>query len=276
MKTFSIFLAFSVLVFSSCGGGGGGAGMHSLSDLVPIATETCYITPPAPNAELVSLLLAPANGRQASVLSWNMKWISPEGSLKTMPLDFSGAGQIIPLEFAKNRPTPVLFYLVINGREEILPAGAIYPVNKSGNTLVPSWLNGTSAEVLLQILTKAAQPQADAQHLCNYFNWQKLQEEFAKRVDEPWLIETEAIAAKICTGSFSVSVLKEEKTYEDVFQPGTVEWVCAPYGDAKPVYAGELSYFPLSKKIYLSSRGFVIIEKKAASKNALVITELAE
>ena len=174
MKTYNYFrlifrvvwAVFATLILASCGGGGGGGGgFQALNELTPLQTETCYITPPAPNAELVSLLLAPANGRQASALSWNMKWISPEGSLKTMPLDFSDAGQIIPLEFAKNRPTPVLFYLVINGREEILPAGAIYPVNKSGNTLVPSWLNGTGAEVLMQILTKADQPQKDAQHL---------------------------------------------------------------------------------------------------------------
>ena len=287
MKTYNYFrlifrafwAVFATLILASCGGGGGGSGsVSSLGGLLPIETETCYVTTPEPNAELAALLLAPTDSGKTRSLSWNVKYLAPDGSIKTSRMEFGGTfqQQTVALEFAKNRPTPVLFYLVINGIEEILPAGAIYPVNKSGNTLTASWLNGTSAEVLMQILTKADQPQKNAQHLCNYFNWQKLQEEFAKRVNEPWLVDTEAIAAKICTGSFSVSVLKEEKTYEDVFQSDTLEWVCAAYGDAKPVFAGELSHFPLSKKVYLSSRGFVIIEKKSTSKNALVITELAE
>ena len=273
MKILTIFLGLSVLVFLSCGGAGGGGGIQSLNEMTPLQTETCCITTPAPNAELVSLLRARQGG---AALDWHIKWLTPEGKLETKQIDFAEAGQTVSIEFAKNRATPVLVYLAVNGKEHILPAGAVYPTNKSGNTLAATWINGTSAEVLMQILTKTEQPQADAQHLCNYFNWQKFQEEFAKRVDEPWLVDKEAIAAKICTGSFSVSVLKEEKTYADVFQSDTVEWVCAPYGEAKPVYSGENSNFALSKKIYLSSRGTVFIEKKASSKNALVITELAE
>lgn len=287
MKTYNYFrlifrvvwAVFATLILAGCGGGGGGSGnVSSLGGLLPIETETCYVTTPEPNAELAAQLLAPTDSGKTRSLSWNVKYLAPEGSVKTLRLGFGGVTQseTVALEFAKNRPTPVLVYLAVDGYEDILPAGAIYPVNKSGSTLTASWLNGTSAQVLFDILTKADQPQKDAQHLCNYFNWQKLQEEFAKRVDEPWLVDREAIATKICTGAFSVSVLKEEKTYEDVFQSDTLEWVCPAYGDAKPVFTGELSHFPLSKKIYLSSRGFVIIEKKSTSKNGLVITELAE
>ena len=274
MKTFSIFLALSVLVFFSCGGGGGGASMHSLSDLIPIETETCCITTPEPNAELISLLVSPYGARQASVLSWNIKYLSPEGTVKTIPADFTGTAQTISLDFAKNRVTPVLVYLTINGAENILPAGAIYPLNKSGSMLSVSWLNGTSAQVLFDILTKADQPQADAQHLCNYFNWQKFQEEFAKRVDEPHLVKKDAIEEKICTGSFSVSVIKEIKAFDATFQHNNLEWLCAPCGDAKPVYTGESARFPSEKTVYLSSHGTVLVEKESA-KNALVITELA-
>ena len=274
MKTFSIFLALSVLVFFSCGGSGGGASMHSLSDLVPIETETCCITTPEPNAELVSLLVNPSGARQAFVLVWNIKYLSPEGTVKTIPADFTGTAQTLSLDFAKNRVTPVLVYLTINGAETILPAGAIYPLNKTGSMLSVSWLNGTSAQVLFDILTKADQPQKDAQHLCNYFNWQKFQEEFAKRIDEPHLVKKDAIEEKICTGNFSVSVIKEIKAFDATFQHDNLEWLCAPCGDAKPVYAGESACFPSEKTVYLSSHGTVLVEKESA-KNALVITELA-
>lgn len=285
MKTFNYFkliirafwAAFATLILASCGGGGGGSGgISSLGGLLPIETETCYVTTPEPNAELAALLLAPTDSGTPRSLSWNVKYLSPDGNVKTMRLGFGGALQpeTVALEFAKNRPTPVLVYLAVDGYEDILPAGAIYPVNKNGSTIDASWLNGTSAQVLFDILTKADQPQKDAQHLCNYFNWQKLQEEFAKRVDEPHLVDSEDIAAKICTGKFSVTVLKEAKAYEAAFQHGSLQWVCAPYGDAKPVRAGETARFPAEPTVYLSSNGAVLIQKESA-KNALVITELA-
>ena len=275
MKTFAIFLALSVLVFFSCGGGGGGASMHSLSDLIPIETETCSITTPEPNAELISLLVNPSGARLASVLAWNIKYLSPEGAVKTKTVTFSSTAETISLDFAKNRVTPVLVYLTINGAENILPAGAIYPLNKTGSMLSVSWLNGTSAQVLFDILTKADQPQADTQHLCNYFNWQKFQEEFAKRIDEPHLVKKDTIEEKICTGSFSVSVIKEIKAFDATFQHDNLEWLCSPCGDAKPVYTGGLARFPSEKTVYLSSHGTVLVQKESA-KNALVITELAE
>lgn len=285
MKTFNYFkliirafwAAFATLILASCGGGGGGSGgISSLGGLLPIETETCYVTTPEPNAELAALLLAPTDSGKTRSLSWNVKYLSPDGNVKTMRLGFGGALQpeTVALEFAKNRPTPVLVYLAVDGHEDILPAGAIYPVNKNGSALSASWLNGASAQVLFDILTKADQPQKDAQHLCNYFNWQKLQEEFVKRVDEPHLVDSEDIAAKICTGKFSVTVLKEAKAYEAAFQHGSLQWVCAPCGDAKPVRAGETARFPSEPTVYLSSNGAVLIQKESA-KNALVITELA-
>ena len=282
MKTFNYFrlifrvvwAVFATLILANCGGGGGGGGsFQALNELVPLQTEICSITVPAPNQELAALLCT-SSSRGAN-LAWHIKWLSPEGKPKTAALDFEGTNHIVSIEFAKNRPTPVLVYLTVNGKEHILPAGAIYPVNKSGSTLSASWLNGTSAQVLFDILTKADQPQKDAQHLCNYFNWQKFQEEFTSRVDEPWLVDIDAIEEKICTGKFSVSVLKEGKTFETAFQYTEPKWICPPYGDARPVRTGESARFPAETSVYLSSSGTVLVQKETA-KNALVITELAE
>jgi len=274
MKAFSIFSVLSLLFFFSCGGGGGGGGnIHSLNELLPVQKETCYVTTPLPNRELISLL-ATSTGMGYGSLSWNIKWLSPEGKIESKRLDFTDSIQTIPIEFVRNRATPVLAFLEVNGRQDILPAGSIYPVNISGNSISLSWLNGISAQVLMDLLTKTNQPAEEAQRFCNYFNWKKFQTEFAKRVDEPWLIDKEKITEKLCTGSFSVSVFKEAKTYECVIQHDSLGWICPPYGDGQPVRTGDTAFFPLGKTLYLSGQGPVFIEKESA-RNALVITELA-
>ena len=112
MKILTIFLALSVLVFLSCGGAGGG-GIQSLNEMTPLQTETCCITTPVPNAELVSLLRAQQGG---AALAWHIKWLTPEGKLETKRIDFAEAGQTVSIEFAKNRATPVLVYLTVNGK----------------------------------------------------------------------------------------------------------------------------------------------------------------
>lgn len=280
MKTFNYFrlikraflAVFATLILTSCGGGGGG-NIHSLNELLPIQKETCCVITPAANGELISLLRTYTEKKGGS-LSWNIKWLSPEGKIESKRLDYTDSIQTIPIEFARNRTTPVLAFLEVNERQDILPAGSIYPVNISGNSISLSWLNGISAQVLMDLLTKTNQPAEDAQHFCNYFNWQKFQEDFAKRVDEPWLVDKEKITEKLCTGSFSVSVLKEAKTYKCAIQHDSLEWICPPYGDGKPLHPGEEAFFPLGETLYLSGQGPVLVEKESA-KNALVITELA-
>lgn len=283
MKTNSIFRLSQGLFlllcictnFLSCGGSGGSGNFQSVNALLPVTTEKCSIVLPAPNAELLNLLEKPDENGSIARLHWRIQYVSPDGHVVSKQENFIKTGQTVQIEFAQSRPTPVLAFLVINDAETLMPAGAIYPVNKTDNIIDVSWLNGISAQILTDLLTKTDQSIEDSQHLCDYFNWQKFQQEFAKRIQKPWLVNQQKILEKICTGSFSVSTIKEEKSYEDVLPENSLEWLCAPYGDTEAIYAGETAYFALSSKVYLSSRGTVLVEKKSSSKNTIIITELA-
>ena len=64
------------------------------------------------------------------------------------------------------------------------------------NILEASWINGVSAQVLMDILTKTEQSIEEAQHFCNYFNWQKLQEEIAKRTNTS-IVDRKKLSTKL-------------------------------------------------------------------------------
>ena len=118
-KIFIVIYVASIFCYNC---NGSSSSNHSLNKLIPVSTENCTVMIPFPNSEFLELLQTSYKYSNRLRINWHIQWISPEGKIQNRQLEFINGNQSTIIEFAKNGPSPVLAFLVINETEKILPA----------------------------------------------------------------------------------------------------------------------------------------------------------
>jgi hypothetical protein len=138
---------------------------------------------------------------------WQVEWVNPEGQRETMNIRGNTHADIaIPLTFASAVSAMSFWPDKGIGPGIFRPAGAIFPFDTSGNSLVLSWKGGVDANLFWEL----AQAYSDkaATRLPQNFDWPRFRLLFADptlnadiRAD-PWLADWQGIAVKMVQSGF--------------------------------------------------------------------------
>jgi hypothetical protein len=138
---------------------------------------------------------------------WHIEWVNTEGQRKTMDIRENTRVDIaIPLTFA-NAVTAMPFWPDKGLVPGIFrPAGAIFPFDASGKSLVLSWKGGVDANLFWELAR--ASPDKVATRLPQNFDWPRFRLLFDDptlnediRAD-PWLADWRGIAEKMIQSGF--------------------------------------------------------------------------
>jgi hypothetical protein len=138
---------------------------------------------------------------------WQIEWVNPEGRRKTMSVRENARVNIaIPLNFASAVSALPFWPDKGIGPGIFRPAGAIFPFDASGDSLVLSWKGGVDANLFWE-LVQAYSDKAPIR-LPQNFDWPRFRLLFddstlneAIRAD-PWLADWQGIAGKIVQSGF--------------------------------------------------------------------------
>jgi hypothetical protein len=92
-------------------------------------------------------------------------------------------------------------------KASLKPAGALYPLHASGGSLELDFRRGWAASV-------AARFCARDPGLAKAFNYARLGEKAAERLEDPWLCPPEALADAAASGRFTLTRLKSRERFE--------------------------------------------------------------
>ena len=185
---------------------------------------------------------------------WQMEWINDQGLKETKVFSGGGAISLHPTLVSAVSALPFWPEKGI-GPGIFKPAGAIFPYDVSGNTIVLSWQCGVDAALYRYLamtgggLAESGE-RAAVSRLPQYFNWPRFRLLFADpslnaelRAD-PWLADWESIAAKIAKSGFDKRRLVPEARSSMAIPVGPGPWAgTSPF--AAPLLFDGVPAFPV-------------------------------
>jgi hypothetical protein len=192
--------------------------------------------------------------------NWRIEWVNEEGRKETMTVQGNGGWSISPPQTWASAVSAFPFWPQKGiGPGIFKPAGAIFPYDASGGSLVLSWQGGVDA-VLYWELAKScgrtgqealeeSSERAAVARLPMNFNWPRFRRLFddpslnADVRADPWLADWAGIAAKIVQSGFDKRRLVPEARRALTVPVGPGPWVGAsPFAaplifDATPVFS---------------------------------------
>jgi hypothetical protein len=195
--------------------------------------------------------LPPAWGALLGSPYWRVEWLNSEGRKKTAIVRGNGGVEVSlpstwvsPVSAAPFWPDKGL------GPGIFKPAGAIFPFDVSGKSLVLSWQGGVDANLYWELIDAYGEAGKESVRLPWNFNWPRFRQLFSDptlnadvRAD-PWLADWSGIAAKMVQSGFDKRRLVPEarRGLEIPVNPGP--WIGAsPF--AAPLFFEAVPVFPV-------------------------------
>jgi hypothetical protein len=194
---------------------------------------------------------------------WQIEWVNPGGQRKTMDIPEKARADIaIPLNLASAVSAAPFWPDKGIGPGIFRPAGAIFPFDASGNSLVLSWKGGVDANLFWE-LAQASSENAPLR-LPQNFDWPRFRQLFDDptlnegiRAD-PWLADWQGIAEKIVLSGFDKRRLVPESRNSLKVPVSGGPWVgTSPF--APPLFFDADPVFPVrpSSDTWVSAQGIL-------------------
>lgn len=202
---------------------------------------------------------------------WKLEWLNTEGRLQSMTIRPNSIAEIsLPVTWAS--PVSALPYWPNRGLQQGIfkPAGAIFPFDVSGKSIILSWQGGVDANLYWEFIKAAAQagqetviPDEGAEVTVTFsdtfsralvsrlpmnFDWPRFRLLFddptvnAEVRADPWLADWQSIALKIVQSGFDKRRLVPE-TRSSLSIPATGAISCGPWIGSSP-FAAPLLFEP--------------------------------
>jgi len=195
----------------------------------------------------------PPAGWTLGVACWRLEWYDPAGKLQSAEVAGNGAD----IEILTEWPNGILAwpYWPEKGLAAgmFYPAGAVYPLDARGSSLVLSWAGGIDACLYREM--DRLRPLNTANRVPEYFNWKRfralLREEAPTDLRaDPWLADWKDIAERTVRSGFRQSLLKAEKrSGTGIVLPHDGPWLGAsPFAPPQSWQEGEKIILPLGSR----------------------------
>jgi hypothetical protein len=262
---FVVVLLFCAALFpAACESGGGGEGIFPA---LPSRSGYTLRFPAIPPA-WASLLGDP---------SWRVEWLNPAGEQETTTVR-DGKKPEISLPETWTNPVSAWPYWPDKGIGPgvFKPAGALFPFDVSGNSIVLSWRCGVDAVLYWELAGAAgeadiAASRAAVPRLPQNFNWPRFRDLFTEEgginadvLGDPWLADWASIAAKIVQSGFDKRRLTPEARKELSVPVGPGPWIgVSPFSE--PLLFEGQPVFPVRERpdTWVSAGGLLRCTQKA-------------
>jgi hypothetical protein len=179
---------------------------------------------------------------------WRIEWVNGEGRKETMIVQGNGGWNISPPQTWVSAVSAFPFWPEKGiGPGIFKPAGAIFPYDASGGSLILSWQGGVDAVLYWELLR--AWGGEENTRLPMNFNWPRFRRLFddpslnAEVRADPWLADWAGISAKIVQSGFDKRRLVPEARSALEVQAGPGPWIgTSPFAgplvfEASPVFS---------------------------------------
>ena len=230
--------------------------------LISIGLSACGPSP-LPDYYLVQLPRSPASRTELlGEPQWRLEWYDSGGELQQKEI----IGISAKIEILIEWPSAVLAWP--SWPEKGLPAGyfypagAIFPLDVNGETIILNWKAGAEAYFYREL--DNIRIQNTANRIPEYFDWKRfrslLREETPEELRmDPWLADWKDIAERTVRSGFRRSYVRaENRTNTEITVPHAGPWFGAsPFSSIKLWEEGENIIFPLSARpeIFVCSGG---------------------
>jgi hypothetical protein len=187
-------------------------------------------------------------------IRWRLEWINPRGGKEVRELAEGGRMEISVMP---EWPSPVLARPFVSGRVRpglLKAAGAIFPHDVSGNSLILSWQGGVDASFYWELAAASESLAAElsaqaAKRRPQYFDWPRFRALFTEGVAaediraDPWLAGWKDIARKTVQSGFNSRYISAENR-TDIAVPGCSGLWTGTSPFAAPIIAEDGAVFP--------------------------------
>ncbi|MCL1931525.1 MAG: hypothetical protein FWF55_06885 [Treponema sp.] len=184
---------------------------------------------------------------------WQVEWLDGEGRKQTATVRGSGAVISLPATWVSAVSAAPFWPDRGLGPGIFKPAGAIFPYDVSGKSLILSWQGGVDAHLYGEFAAACGEAGQEANRLPWNFNWPRFRRLFDDptlneeiRAD-PWLADWSAIAAKIIQSGFDKRRLVPEARSEREIPVSPGPWIgVSPF--SAPLLFDDVPVFPVREK----------------------------
>jgi hypothetical protein len=162
---------------------------------------------------------------------WRLEWYDPEGTVCFAELE----GKSAVISVLAQWPNPVIAWPYWPEKDIspglFFPAGAVYPFDVTGESIVLSWHGGVEANFYRELALAQAQPGSDGARAPRYFDWPRFRTLLLTEIpdelrEDPWLANWQNIAEKTALSGFRKSLIKaEERTPMGITVPQEGLWI---------------------------------------------------
>jgi hypothetical protein len=170
---------------------------------------------------------------------WRIEWVNEEGRKEAMLVRGNGGWNIsLPPTWAS--AVSAFPFWPEKGIDPGIfkPAGAIFPYDASGGSLILSWQGGVDAVLYWELAKANSGTEAEESRIPMNFNWPRFRRLFddpslnAEVRADPWLADWAGIAAKIVKSGFDKRRLVPEARSDLEVQVGPGPWIgVSPFAD---------------------------------------------
>jgi hypothetical protein len=194
--------------------------------------------------------------------SWHIEWVDENGVVNKAEIAAGGKASGIKIMLEWTTPVIAWPYWPEKGIRygEMMPAGALFPLDISGSSVKLSWQGGIDAVFFWELAAAN-----NEKRLPYNFNWPRFRALFSdgelpsEVLKDPWLVDWNTIAAKTSSSGFDRRRISAQKRSNRSFTaPADGPWIgVSPFMDAENWMTGENFTIKVTEQVdsYFSSTG---------------------